>query len=85
MYFSFYHNGNLRAARARFTNLVHNVGGFDRHTFNLGANGITTHIEAERCTPCTRAEAYDIEAAYEEVRAARVAQARLEYFAKVRG
>ena len=84
MYFSFQHNGNLRAGRARFTNLVHNVGGVNRHTFNLGANGITMHVEAERCTPCTREEAKAIEAAYEAERAERVAAAKAAYFAKVR-
>jgi hypothetical protein len=81
MYFSFQHNGNLRAARARHTNLVHAVGGVDRHTFIIGN---TVHIEAARCTPCTREEATAIEAAFDAARAERIAAAKAAYFSKVR-
>ena len=81
MYFSFQHNGNLRAGRARHTNLAHAVGGADRHTFIIGN---TVHIEASRCNPCTRDEAKAIEAAFEAERGERIAAAKAAYFAKVR-
>ena len=82
MYYSFQHRGSLRAARARQTNLVHSVGGVDRHTFMLGN---TVHIEADRCTPCTREEYRAIETQFDAAYRARITEAKAAFFKKVRG
>ena len=81
MYYSFQLNESLRAGRARFVNLVHSVGGINRHTFVIGN---TIQIEADRCTEITREEAHQIENAFVKKREARIAAAKLAYFQKVR-
>lgn len=82
MYFSFQHNGNLRAGRARQISLIHSVGGAERHTFIIGN---TVHIEASRCTPCSREDAMAIEAEFEMARNQRIAAAKEAYFKRCAG